>query len=411
MPTYPLLGTLIQNSMVYCCMLIAEILTMEYIIMKNIKALTSLLVAGSLIISSVGNAFACTSLMVMDKKGNAYHARTMEFSVQIPTSLTYFPAGTKIESATPAGKKGLSFNTQYAILGMSANLIPGAKQVGFVEGANDQGVSVSMNWLNDSTSQAVGTDDTKILAANDLISWMLGNFKSVAEIKAAMTNGSTELWNPISIPFDKSAPMPGHYAINDKTGAALVVEFTNGKANVYDNPVGVMTNGPDFPWHLQNLNNYTFTNVDKNTGQLGKLKLGTQDAGIALTALPSAQTSQGRFVKAAFYANYVGKANSPDEAINTLGHIMNNFDRPVDLTVDGAGGVGDGARSKSISSEVTEWTVMNDPTRNLYYVRSIAALNWSVIDMNQLKDVKTIKSVSTYDVDKAGANAFTLFLK
>ena len=83
----------------------------------------------------------------------------------------------------------------------------------------------------------------------------------------------------------------------------------------------------------------------------------------------------------------------------------------VDLTVDGAGGVGDGARSKSISSEVTEWTVMNDPTRNLYYVRSIGALNWSVIDMNQLKDVKTIKSVSTYDVDKAGANAFTLFLK
>lgn len=377
----------------------------------KLQKLAVLLTAASVTLSSVSNAIACTAMMIADKQGNAYHGRTMEFSTPIPTSLTYFPAGTSIESATPVGKKGLSFSTKYAILGMTANMIPSAKQVGFVEGANDQGLSLSMNWLNNSTTQAVGADDTKILAANDLGSWILGNFKNVAEVKAAMTNGTTEFWNPVSIPFDKTAPLPGHYAIYDKAGGALVIEFTNGKTNVYDNPVGVMTNGPEFPWHLQNLNNYTFNNKDKNTGQLGKLKLATQDAGIALTALPSAQTSQGRFVKAAFYANYVRKASTPDEALNRLGHIMNNFDRPVDLTVDGAGGMGDGGRSNSVSSEVTEWSVMNDLSRNLYYVRSINAMNWSIIDMNQLKNVKTIKSVSTYDVDRTGANAFTLFLK
>lgn len=379
--------------------------------LPKLKSLVAMLVASTYFIAASGAAQACTTIMVTDKKGNAYHGRTMEFSTPIPTSLTYFPVGTIIESATPAGKKGLSFSTKYAILGMSANMIPSAKQVGFVEGANDQGLSISMNWLNNSTTQSVGADDTKILAANDLGAWILGNFKNVAEVKAAMTNGTTEFWNPVSIPFDKTAPLPGHYAIYDKNGGALVVEFTNGKTNVYDNPVGVMTNGPEFPWHLQNLNNYTFNNRDKNTGQLGKLKLATQDAGIALTALPSAQTSQGRFVKAAFYANYVRKAKTPDEAINTLGHIMNNFDRPVDLTVDGAGGMGDGGRSNSVSSEATEWSVMNDLSRNLYYVRSINALNWSIIDMNQLKGLRTIKSVSTYDVDKAGANAFTLFQK
>jgi penicillin V acylase-like amidase (Ntn superfamily) len=192
-------------------------------------------------------------------------------------------------------------------------------------------------------------------------------------------------------------------------GNSIVVEFTDGKVNIYDNPVGVMTNGPFFPWHLTNLQNYTFSNVDKDTAQLGKLKIATQDGGIALSALPSAETSQGRFVKAAFYANYVRKAKTPDEAIVTLAHLMNNFDRPYDLTVDEAGGTGDGVRSSSTSSEVTIWTTLQDLSRNLLYFRSIEAMNWAVIDMGKLKDVKQIKTVSTSDVDKAGADSFKLF--
>jgi choloylglycine hydrolase len=128
-----------------------------------------------------------------------------------------------------------------------------------------------------------------------------------------------------------------------------------------------------------------------------------------LSALPSAETSQGRFVKAAFYANYVRKAKTPDEAVTTPAHLMNNFDRPYDLTVDEAGGTGDGVRAEGASSEVTVWTTLQDLSRNLFYFRSIAAMNWAVIDMNKLKDVKEVKSISTSDVDKAGADSFKLF--
>ena len=248
------------------------------------KSFVSALTAASLVFASVGNAIACTSLVVTDVNGNAYHGRTMEFSGRVPTDLTYFPAGTKVASATPAGNQGLTFNTKFAILGMAGAIISGAKQVAFAEGANDQGLSFSMNWLNGTTSPAVGNDNSKILAVNDLGAWILGNFKTVAEVKAAMASGNTEIWVPVSKMLDPTSPLPQHYTVHDKKGEAIVIEFTHGKANVYDNPVGVMTNGPEFPWHLQNLSNYTFTNVDKNTGKLGKLKLATQDAGIALAA-------------------------------------------------------------------------------------------------------------------------------
>jgi penicillin V acylase-like amidase (Ntn superfamily) len=95
--------------------------------------------------------------------------------------------------------------------------------------------------------------------------------------------------------------------------------------------------------------------------------------------------------------------------VTTLAHLMNNFDRPYDLTVDEAGGAGDGVRSSGTSSEVTIWTTLQDLSRNLLYFRSIAAMNWTVIDMNKLKDVKEVKSISTSDVDKAGADSSKLF--
>jgi len=371
------------------------------------KLLPALLVIAALLLQAPA-ARACTTILVTDASGRAYHGRTLEYSSLLPMDMTYFPAGTKVVSSTPSGEAGLTFDTKYPILGMSFQVVPSAKQVAFAEGINDQGVSFSANWLTGTDSPVVGKDAARILAASDFGAWVLGNFKTVEEVKEAMRNGQTEFWVPVS-PLDPEAPLPLHYAINDKSGNSIVVEFTDGKVNIYDNPVGVMTNGPFFPWHLTNLQNYTFSNVDKDTAQLGKLKIATQDGGIALSALPSAETSQGRFVKAAFYANYVRKAKTPDEAIVTLAHLMNNFDRPYDLTVDEAGGTGDGVRSSSTSSEVTTWTTLQDLSRNLLYFRSIEAMNWAVIDMGKLKDVKQIKTVSTSDVDKAGADSFKLF--
>lgn len=372
------------------------------------RFLSALLVTASLLFPTPASQ-ACTTILVTDTSGRAYHGRTLEYSVLLPMDMTYFPAGTKVVSSTSSGSPGLIFDTKYPILGMSFKVVTSAQQMALGEGINDQGLSYSANWLNGTESPAVAGDESRILAANDLGTWVLGNFKTVEEVKEALTNGQTEIWVPSDNVVAPGTPLPLHYAINDKTGGSLVVEFTDGKINVYDNPVGVMTNGPEFPWHLQNLQNYTFSNIDKNTGQLGKLKLATQDGGIALTFLPSAETSQGRFVKAAFYANYVRKAQTPDEAIVTLAHLMNNFDRPYDLTVDEAGGTGDGVRGSGTSSEVTVWTTLQDLSRNLLYFRSIEAMNWSVIDMNKLKDVKEVKSVSTFDVDKAGADSFKLF--
>ena len=347
------------------------------------------------LMAAAGPASACTALMITDVNGVAYSGKTMEYSTPIPLVMTYMPAGTKLVSLAPDGSDALSFTTKYPVLGGAAPaaMMPGADQGMMVEAANDQGLSVSSNELPETVAPTdIGTDKSKQLSGADLSNWILGSFATVAEAKAALTSGDIKVWLP-SVAF-VGGVLPEHYIFFDKTGDGIVVEFTCGKMNVYDNPVGVATNAPIFPWHLANLNNYAFlTNVDRNAGQFGKLKVTAPDSGNALAGLPSSQISAGRFVKAAFYTTYTRKAKTADEAVVTLAHILNNFDRPYDLSADPAGTGGDGTKIWSTSTEVTVFTWMNDKSRNRYYLRTIDAMNFTEFDIDKLAVLKKPVSV------------------
>jgi hypothetical protein len=69
-------------------------------------------------------------------------------------------------------------------------------------------------------------------------------------------------------------------------------------------------------------------------------------------------------------------SKAPEEAVITLGHILNNFDRPYDLSID-EGYSAEGGTPGTTSSEVTLFTWMNDKVRNLYFLRTIDALNFT----------------------------------
>jgi hypothetical protein len=73
--------------------------------------------------------------------------------------------------------------------------------------------------------------------------------------------------------------------------------------------------------------------------------------------VPSSQISAARFVK----------ADTPQDAVITLAHTLNNFDLPYDLSID-AGYSAEGGTTGTTSSEVTLFTWMNDKSRNVYLI-------------------------------------------
>lgn len=384
--------------------------------MKSFKRqVLSKVFAAALAASSISNAIACTAMVITDMNGIGYNGKTMEYAQPIPLQMQYIPAGTKMVSMTPSGSDGMTFVTKFAILGGGMRATKASHQDTMVEAMNDQGLSVSSNEMDGSQSPVagVGADNGKVLAATDLVNWMLGNYRTVAEVKQALQSGEVKVWLP-KIPFMNNAEFPIHYVVFDKTGSGIVIEYLNGVQNVYDNPVGAVANEPEFPWHLKNLNNYAqLTNIDKNTGRFGNLQVRAPDNGNALANLPSSHISADRFVKAAFYTTYVRKAKNPEDAVITLAHILNNFDRPYDLSIDlpsGSGSGREGASANSTSSEVTIFTWIGDKARNRYYLRTIGSMNFAMFDMNKLVSLNTTVKVPFANINDSTLDGTQLLL-
>lgn len=92
----------------------------------------------------------------------------------------------------------------------------------------------------------------RAIAVIHLGTWILGNFATAHEVKEAL--GTVKIWGEI---VEHLQRVPGlHIALHDQAGNNLVIEFLDGEIVTHDNPLGVLTNGPPFAWHLANLKHY-----------------------------------------------------------------------------------------------------------------------------------------------------------
>ncbi|MFC4625931.1 linear amide C-N hydrolase [Daeguia caeni] len=329
---------------------------------------------------------ACTALLFRDSSGGAYTGRTMELSMELPYVVASIPKGHTFTSVVE-GHVPLTFQSKYNVFGIAvpAGSIADLK---IVEGMNDQGLSFSLLAYAGASGPADNAAKTKaMLAVIDLGAWVLAQFANAAEVKAALAENIAILTTLVPL---HGAKTPFHFIVHDRSGKSIVIEYSHEKQNVYDNPVGVMTNGPEFPWHLTNLANYTFlNNMDQSTGKFGDLEVTQPDSGIATAGLPASNTSVGRFVRAAYYATFAEKP-APEKAIRALGHVMNNFDRPRGITIDPpqSGGLDiegfSATEGQAYKTEYTSWTALGDLGKNEFYVRTYDAINFIRFDLNRL---------------------------
>ncbi len=354
----------------------------------------------------------CTSLGYKDASGRMYFGRTLELTVDLPYQVLHLPAGSETVSDVP-GHPAVTFNARYGLLAVAMPArVPTAQapmtlaDLKVLEGLNDQGLTFSLlSYPAAAGKQASVAATQAVLSASDLGAWALGQFATVAEVKAGLVAQPVML-QPLQLLGGVESPF--HYVVHDATGASLVIEFDHGTMTVYDNPVGVMTNGPKFDWHLTNLDNYTFlSNVDKPSAMFGSYKALQPDSGIATAGLPSSNTSVGRFVRAVYYAQFTEKAATPDLAVQTLAHVMNNFDRPRGVTIDYPDGAGSHMEVKGLAesdaapyaTEFTCWTSLSDLDRKLFFVRDYRSLNYICFDLaalagSQLPAVVPLQKVS-----------------
>lgn len=331
--------------------------------------------------------FACTSLRIHDSKGNIYHGRTLEFPESpLKTSFTYFPENHVFQHQAPDGSIGLQYHAKYPVMALT---MPQNKNElhDCLEGVNAAGLSFSLNMyhhkgLKDLEPAQYATS----VPYEALGEWGLASFSTIKELKQGLKE--VNIWSGIIDVLGLNSPF--HFIFYDKSGDCIVIEIKDGELAIYDNPIGVMTNGPEFTWHLTNLNNYTqLTNIDIPASEIGEVQLIQPDSGIATHNVPSSNTSVGRFIKAFYYSSYANQVEDPDEQLVELSHVMNNFDRPKNINIVHTMQAG----KKVIAREYTVWTTLTDLSRGLLYVREYSKLDYTKYDFKQFENYSELYSV------------------
>ena len=324
-------------------------------------------------------AQACTGIALVAGDGTVVHARTLEFGIDLKSNVIMVPRGYARTGTTPDGKPGKTWTAKYASLGANALGMPV-----LIDGLNERGLAVGLFYFPTAAKYQPYSpgDADRTVAPWELGSYILENFASVDEVRANLPNIVVP---GVILDAWKFSP-PAHYVVHDATGKSIAVEYTDGKLNIYDNPLGVMTNAPNFDWQMTNLRNYVnFSLTDLPPAKVGSVTLVPFGQGTGMLGLPGDFTPPSRFVRAVAFSQSVLPSQTGYEAILAAFHILNNFDIPKGASRSEKDEHG------NVLAEYTIWTSASDLKAKRFYFRTFENSEIRMIDlMKQKLDGKAV---------------------
>ncbi|MBO5415512.1 MAG: choloylglycine hydrolase [Clostridia bacterium] len=172
------------------------------------------------------------------------------------------------------------------------------------------------------------------LASFELIPWLLSRCENLTDALRLLRRTNI---TPDAFSHDLP-PTPLHWLIADRE-RAVTLEATSRGVQIYDNPVGVLTNNPPFDYHLTNLANFMSADSlpPKNT-LCPSLQIKPYSRGMGGLGLPGDFSSTSRFVRAVFAKTHTAYAESESADIGRFFHIMDTVAQPrgCALTEEGA---------------------------------------------------------------------------
>jgi len=156
------------------------------------------------------------------------------------------------------------------------------------------------------------------IASYELISWVLCQCKTLGEARTLLqeTNITDDSFSP-ALP---AAPL--HWIVADKTGSMTIESVSEG-LEVYENPFGVLTNNPPFPYHCTRILDFLHLDDQNPSNHLcPSLTLSPYSRGMGAIGLPGDHSSSSRFVRAVFAKNHTTPTSTEPEAVNQFFHML-----------------------------------------------------------------------------------------
>lgn len=311
----------------------------------------------------------CTSVRFTDDKGNMYFGRNLDWSVSYGEKVLVVPRDYK---PVWAFEKNAHETAGRAVCGMG--VVIDNKPLYF-DCANENGLGIAgLNFPGFAQYEKDALQGKTSIAAYEFPYWVACNFDTVDEVERALEDVVI-----VGVPIGKFQPAMLHWIIADGR-RSIVVEYMDSGMHVHHDDVDVLTNQPQFDWHIENLRNYmALSPAVPGDVDWRSLKLDAYGSGFGMLGLPGAYNSPSRFVRTAYTnAHYPVKATEKDN-VARLFH-----------TLSGAAMIEGGAEVLDGGFEITLYTGGYSAQTKTYY--------WNTYD-----DF-TIHSVCMDDYDLKGTD-------
>ena len=297
----------------------------------------------------------CTAINL--RKSNHYFGRNLDLEyhyyeeVVIMPQNYYFPF------------RSVKTSIGYPVIGI-ATVIDGLPL--YYDGTNIYGLSIAgLNFPGNTVYQNI-KENAENVASFEFIPWILRQCKSVQESRDLLVK-----INITDTPFNKDyPPTPLHWIIADKV-ESITVECAEDGVHIYDNPIGVLTNNPPFPYHMDNLCNYlNLTNKTPSGALMKSFDLKPYSNGMGGIGLPGDYSSSSRFVRASYLlSNSVCEDNERD-CVSQFFHILDAVAHPRGSVI-----VND-------KYEITYYSSCCNASKGIYYYKTYNNSRISAVDMH-----------------------------
>lgn len=208
---------------------------------------------------------------------------------------------------------------KHSFVGMA---VLGLKTPILVDGVNDKGLmGALLHYPEFAKYDRNKVDDVIDINPGFFVSYILGECANIEEIIKIVKKINLKDENVFG------EPIPVHYIFSDRSGETIIIEPDEDGLTVHRNTIGVMTNSPNYSWHKQNLNNYSWVN---NEAIEPKVICGENFNQYEITGMvmPGDYSSPSRFIKVALMKNFAPLGEDEIDGITRMLHCFSTVDIP-----------------------------------------------------------------------------------
>ena len=182
-----------------------------------------------------------------------------------------------------------------------------------------------------------------------------------------------------------------HFILRDSSGSSIVVEFLEGQTHVHADDIGVVTNEPPYPWHVQNAEHWAW-----------KQTLALPDV-----TIPSGFYPDLRFLRLLSLKSGLPEAGSYKDVVQDAVHLLNSVTIPHGEQIATDSGQGEGSNDHTVFGLVYD----HDPSGVVVYFRSYDNQSLQKISLKDLgleevggkRKKLAVVNANAWFVDVAGA--------